>query len=475
LSGLSDCFDCRFSIDPLGIPPSKNVFQIFHPSFSDSFTQGPAPNVEQLSQRGFEMSIFGTMKTAVSGMNAQANRLGTVGDNIANSSTTAYKGASTSFSSLVLPSTSGNYNSGGVETKVSYSVSEQGALEYTTSGSDLAIQGEGFFIVQDTAGNIFLTRAGSFTPDENGYLVNDAGYMLLGYDADGGTPTTVVNSYDGLVPVKASNSSITAVATTNGSLTGNLNKSADPVAAGSWASDNGATTDVDMDSMLKTSVTTYDEYGAAVTYDFYFTKTADNSWEVAVYNAADKSTTGSGSFPYSGTAVTADLVFDSKGLVSVDGATSPLSITVGGIDFDLSGMNQLSSASVISKGSANGSPAESMTGIEIDSDGTVYATYAKSDPKALYQIAMATVQSPDNLKLFSGTVYKPTADSGVVTIGFAGTTGFGEIVSGALETSNVDLASELTEMIESQRSYTANSKVFQTGSDLMDVLINLAR
>ncbi|TNM66069.1 flagellar hook protein FlgE [Aliirhizobium smilacinae] len=421
------------------------------------------------------MSIFGTMKTAVSGMNAQANRLGTVGDNIANSSTTAYKGASTAFSSLVLPSTSGNYNSGGVETKVRYSVSEQGALEYTTSGSDLAIQGEGFFIVQDTAGNIFLTRAGSFTPDEEGYLVNDAGYMLLGYDADGGTPTTVVNSYDGLVPVKASNSSITAVATTNGSLTGNLNKSAEAIAAGSWASDNSPTTDVNMDSILKTSVTTYDEYGASVTYDFYFTKTADNSWEVAVYNAADKSTTGSGSFPYSSTAITADLVFDSKGLVSVDGNTTPLSIDINGISFDLSGMNQLSSDSVISKGSANGSPAEAMTGIEIDSDGTVYATYAKSDPKALYQIAMATVQSPDNLKLYSGNVYKPTADSGVVTIGFAGTTGFGEIVSGALETSNVDLASELTEMIESQRSYTANSKVFQTGSDLMDVLINLAR
>lgn len=419
------------------------------------------------------MSLFGTMKTAVSGMNAQANRLGTVGDNIANSSTTAYKSASTSFSSLVLPSTSGNYNSGGVETKVSYSVSEQGALEYTTSGSDLAIQGEGFFIVQDTAGNIFLTRAGSFTVDEDGYLVNDAGYKLLGYDADGGTPTTVVNSYDGLVPVKASNSSITAVATTSGSLTGNLNQSAAEVAAGSWASDNNAT--VDMDSVLKTSVTTYDEYGASITYDFYFTKTADNSWEVAVYNAADASTSGSGSFPYSSTAITADLVFDSTGLVSVDGNTSPLSIDVNGVSFDLSGMNQLSSSSVISSGSANGSPAEAMTGIQIDSDGTVYATYAKSDPKALYQIAMATVESPDNLKLYSGNVYKPTADSGVVTIGFAGTTGFGEIVSGALETSNVDLASELTEMIEAQRSYTANSKVFQTGSDLMDVLINLAR
>jgi flagellar hook protein FlgE len=423
------------------------------------------------------MSIFGTMKTAVSGMNAQANRLGTVGDNIANSSTTAYKGASTSFSSLVLPSTSGNYNSGGVETKVRYSVSEQGALEYTTSGSDLAIQGEGFFIVQDTAGNIFLTRAGSFTPDEDGYLVNDAGYMLLGYEADGGTPTTVVNSYDGLVPVKASNSAISAVATTAGSLTGNLNQAAGAVAAGSRASDYASTTvNVDMNSILKTSVTTYDEYGASVTYDVYYTKTGDNEWEMAVYNAEDASTAGSGSFPYSSAPIaTADLVFTSSGLQTIDGNPAPFTVDVAGIEFDLSGMNQLAAKSEISKGSANGSPAESMTGIQIDSDGTVYATYAKSDPKALYQVALATVQSPDNLKLYSGNVYKPTADSGVVTIGFAGSTGFGEIVAGALETSNVDLASELTEMIESQRSYTANSKVFQTGSDLMDVLINLAR
>ncbi|MCJ7997946.1 flagellar hook protein FlgE [Rhizobium cremeum] len=422
------------------------------------------------------MSLFGTMKTAVSGMNAQANRLGTVGDNIANSSTTAYKKASTSFSSLVLPSTSGNYNSGGVETNVSYSVSEQGALEYTTSGTDLAIQGEGFFIVQDTAGNIFLTRAGSFTLNDEGNLVNDAGYILMGYSASSGTPTTVVNSYDGLTPITISDTGLTAVATTSGSLTGNLNYSADIVAAGAYASDNNASVDVDSDSILKTSVTTYDAVGASITYDFYYTKTAAGTWEVAVYNAADANTSGSGSFPYSSAAITtAELVFDGFGkLATVDGTTT-FSIDVNGISFDLSGMTQLSAESAISDGSADGSPAEAMTGIEIDSDGTVYGTYAKSDPKALYQVALATVESPDNLTLYSGNVYRTSATSGVVTIGFAGSSGFGEIVAGALETSNVDLASELTEMIEAQRSYSANSKVFQTGSDLMDVLINLAR
>ncbi|AYC99683.1 flagellar hook protein FlgE [Neorhizobium sp. NCHU2750] len=430
------------------------------------------------------MSLFGTMKTAVSGMNAQANRLGTVGDNIANSSTTGYKAASTSFSALVLPSTTGSYNSGGVESNISYAVSEQGALEYTTSDTDLAIQGSGFFIVQDTAGNTFLTRDGSFTPDENGYLVNDSGYTLMGYPADGGAATTVVNSYDGLVPVKASDSSIASVPTTLASLTGNLNQAADEVALGSYASDNSASVDVDQDSVLKTSVTTYDDYGAAVTYDIYFTKTDSdsNSWEVSVYNAADASTSGSGSFPYGGDGLltSSEITFDSTGAIaSVGGSSTDLSIVIpnggDGISLDLSGMSQKASDSAITKGTANGSAAEAMTGIDIDTDGTVYATYASSDPKALYQIAMATVASPDNLEVYSGSVYKTTADSGVVTIGFAGMEGFGSITSGALETSNVDLASELTEMIESQRSYSANSKVFQTGSDLMDTLINLVR
>jgi len=421
------------------------------------------------------MSLFGTMKTAVSGMNAQANRLGTVGDNIANSSTTAYKSASTSFSSLVLPSTNGAYNSGGVETNVNYSVSEQGALEYTTSGSDLAIQGDGFFVVQNSAGDVFLTRAGGFTVDDSGFLVNDAGYMLLGYSADGGAVTTVVNSYDGLVPINVAGSELSAVESTSGSLSGNLNSSADSATAGTLPSDNG-TVDVDQDTTLKTSLTTYDGLGNKVVYDFYYTKTSDSTWELSVYDSANAATSGSGSFPYDpATSVTAEMKFDAAGKLSTIDGTSDLSVVVNGITIDLSKMTQLASKSSISSGDVNGSAPSSISDVEIASDGTVYANYADGSSKALYQVALASVESPDNLTLYSGNVYKTSSTSGVVTIGFAGSSGFGSIVSGALETSNVDLASELTEMIEAQRSYTANSKVFQTGSDLMDVLINLVR
>jgi flagellar hook protein FlgE len=421
------------------------------------------------------MSLFGTMKTAVSGMSAQANRLGTVGDNIANSSTTAYKKASTSFSSLVLPSTAGAYNSGGVETSTSYSVSEQGALEYTTSKTDLAIQGDGFFVVSDPAGNTFLTRSGNFTKDESGYLVNAAGYTLLGYSYESGTPTTVVNSYDGLIPINVGGNDLSAVASTKGSLAGNLNSAA-PVVTGDTPADNTAAVVVDMTSTMKTSLTSYDSLGNPVVYDFYFSKTADGEWDVSVYNAADAATTGSGSFPYSSSElVHGSLAFDANGKLStLDGATD-LALDVNGIKIDLSKMTQLAAKSNISSGSVDGSAPSSIQSVSIDAAGTINAIYADGSTKPLFQIAMATVESPDNLDVQSGNVYSTTSDSGVVTLGFAGSSGFGKIVSGALETSNVDLANELTEMIESQRSYSANSKVFQTGSDLMDVLINLVR
>lgn len=172
------------------------------------------------------MSIFGSMKTAVSGMNAQANKLSTVSDNIANVNTTGYKSASTSFSSLILPSGGGNYNSGSVETNVSYSVTQQGDTISTSSSSDLSIQGAGFFVVQGADGKNVLTRAGDFTPDANGNLVNSAGYTLMGYSYASGAPAVVVNGFDGLVPINVNQSGLANSASTSGSFTGNLNSNA---------------------------------------------------------------------------------------------------------------------------------------------------------------------------------------------------------------------------------------------------------
>ncbi len=446
------------------------------------------------------MSIFGTMKTAVSGMNAQANRLGTVGDNIANSSTVGYKRSSTAFSSLVLPSTQGSYSSGGVETNVRYSIAEQGGIQYTTSSTDLAIQGEGFFIVSDPNGTPYLTRAGAFVKDATGFLKNTAGFNLMGYPYGSNPPAAVVNGFNGLEEININDFGLVSSPSTTGSFPANLNKGAAVVPAGSRPSDNVAGSVI----TNKSSLTAYDHAGAKVLYDFYYTKTGTgpDTWEVTVYRQ-DQSTNGG--FPYTATPASnlvqqkANLVFDpntnklqagnyvpgSAGPPVVPPTGSDKSITftdpndgatpAQAIKIDLSDMTQFASAFTPGKGIIDGNAPSPITDVEIGGDGVVTAVYQDGGRRPIYQVALATVPSIDKLLPQNGNVFLPTNDSGVVTIGFPQTGAFGQIYSGALESSNVDIASELTEMIESQRVYTANSKVFQTGSDLMDVLINLKR
>jgi flagellar hook protein FlgE len=441
------------------------------------------------------MSIFGSMKTAVSGMNAQSNRLGTVGDNIANSSTVGYKRASTAFSSMVLPS-GGNYSSGGVQTNVRYSIAEQGVISYTTSKTDLAIQGEGFFIVNDAAGTPYLTRAGSFLKDSNGYLVNAAGFQLMGYPYGSNPPAAVVNGFNGLEAINVNDFGLVSSPSTKGSFPANLDKRTPEIVPVGTVIPDGAnqvegtlpsTNDPNSTIGNKSSLTAYDHAGAKILYDFYYSKTGPNTWEVSVYRQ-DQSTNGG--FPYAATASAPDLVqttitleFDpntnklisgSDNQIEIvdtnDGSTNGLNIAI-----DLSQMTQFASDFTPGKGIVDGNAPSPITEVEIGADGVVTALYQDGGRRAIYQVALATVPAIDRMLPQNGNVYLPTNESGVVTIGFPEAGAFGYIIDQALEGSNVDIATELTEMIEAQRIYSANSKVFQTGSDLMDVLINLKR
>lgn len=402
------------------------------------------------------MSLYGTMRTGVSGMNAQANRLGTVADNIANSSTVGYKKSSTQFSSMILPSTAGQYNSGGVETDVRYSISSQGTFSYTTSSTDLAINGDGFFIVSGEDGVEYLTRAGAFTLQDDGSLQNSAGYTLMGYEYDSAAdPTIVVNGFDGLTEVNLSGSGISAVASTSGILAVNL-------------------PNYEADGYIKTtSLKVFDSQGTSRLVEFTYTKTGDNAWtvdavipetgdvllsgELMEFDADGNLTT-----PASGEVLLAEVT-------DIDGATIPE------ITLNLGGTTQLASEFSVQNGKVNGNAASKVKGYEIDDTGVVSVAYENGDLVPTYRVALASVQSPDNLNPVAGNLYTQSNDSGVVVMGYAGSSGFGSIISGALEDSNVDVAEELTAMIESQRNYTANSKVFQTGSELMEVLVNLKR
>ena len=412
------------------------------------------------------MSLYGVMRTGGSGMNAQSNKLSTVADNIANVNTTGYKRASTEFSSLVLQSGTGNYNSGSVETHVRYAISDPGTLNVTTSATDMAIQGNGFFVVNDAQGRSFLTRAGSFVPDGQGNLVNAAGFYLMGYDLKNGPPSVVANGLTGLDMVNIAQTSLQG------------NPSTKAVISNANLDANAAITAGPPNYTSKTSVITYDNIGNKVTLDVYMFKTAANSWDISVYNNAAST---AGGFPYTGGPLDTDtFTFDvsatGKGKLA---AASPTSLTFtipGGSPFtmDFSAITQVASDFQF-KPTVDGNAPSSIDKVEVDTDGTMYAIYNDGTRLATYKIPLATVPSPDNLVPEVGNVYSVGIDSGNVQLDFAGNSGLGTVKSEALEQSNVDLANELTAMIESQRGYTANSKVFQTGADLLDVLVNLKR
>ena len=345
-------------------------------------------------------------------------------------------------------------------------------LQSTSSITDLAVNGDGFFVVQDPAGTPFLTRAGAFVPDENGDLVNAAGFKLMAYSLAEGAPAVTANGYEGMVPVSFSSGVLSASASTEGTFKANLPANAAAVAAANLPSANAATADYSE----KSSVIAYDNVGGKVMLDLYCTKTGDDAWEVAVF---DKSTaTTATGFPYGAPPLAVQtLSFDPSSGTPASGRATAISIPVPGgkaLTLDFAGTTQLAS-NYTAQAQVNGSAPGTLNDIQIGKDGTIYAQNSSGTLQALYRIPLATVTSPDQMLKFKGTVYSPGPDSGPVRIGFPQENAFGSVASGSLENSTVDVAEELTTMIESQRSYTANSKVFQTGSELSDIIINLKR
>jgi flagellar hook protein FlgE len=418
------------------------------------------------------MSLYGVMRTGASGMSAQATRLSTVADNVANVNTTGYKATSSEFSSLLLSASDIDYQSGSVLTKIRYHVSEQGGLTGTSSTTDLAISGNGFFLVANPEGTPFLTRAGSFVPDGEGNLVNAAGFTLLGYETTAGEPDLVVNGFGNLVPVNMSTVSLTANPSTTGVLRTNLPSAAPDVPLGDLPSANGAGAQF----TAKSSLIVFDNLGAEVKLDIFYSKVSGSSWEVSIFDG--RTAAPGGGFPYSaGPLATEALNFGPDGKF-VTGQTEEVTLTVpGGAPFtlDLEGTTQLATGYTVFPASTNGSPAGRPDKMEFSQDGYVYALYKSGTRVPIYRIPLGQVTSPDRLTPLPGNVYAASNDSGSISINFSRSDGLGEIVSSALEQSTVDLAGELTTMIDAQRSYTANSKVFQTGSELMDVLVNLKR
>ncbi|MCD1644806.1 flagellar hook protein FlgE [Aurantimonas coralicida] len=359
------------------------------------------------------MSINGVFRTSVSGMNAQANRLSTVSENIANASTNGYKRSSTEFASLVLAQGGGEYNPGSVQTQLRQSVSQQGSLSATSSASDLAIQGDGFFVVKDTAGREFYTRAGSFVQrtennggNETTFLVNTAGYRLTGTPVGGGGAAEEINLPIGaIVAPKVSDQGNFSVQFPEGE-------------------DTGAT--------KKSSFVVYSAVGEAISVDVNMTKDADNQWTIEFENA-------------DGVVQTQTINFDpNTGLPDPDPADMTYTFESGDeIAITLGPLTEYAT-DFSAKMTANGNPAGAFTEFSFADDGTLNGVMDTGQMIPLYQLSLARFASPDQLQASAGNVYSATAASGVIQVGLPGANGFGSLASSSLEQSNVDMASELT-------------------------------
>lgn len=222
------------------------------------------------------MGLLSAMGASVSGMAAQASYLAAVSENISNSGTTSYKQADTQFQDIVdQVGATGDYSAGGVSSLVRYDVNQQGTLSATTSPTDLAIQGNGFFLVNNADGATFLTRAGSFVENGSGDLVNSAGYTLMGYSIAPGS-AGVTGTLSGLQPVNANGVVLLATPSTAGTFTANLDSNA--------ATLTGAPSFTNFTS--KSSVVAYNDLGNPVTLDINFSNLGGNQWQVSVYNGA---------------------------------------------------------------------------------------------------------------------------------------------------------------------------------------------
>lgn len=412
------------------------------------------------------MGVFGMMRTSLSGMNAQSDRLSAVADNVANASTIGYKKAITQFSDLVINQGFNGYQSGGVQTHTRFDVGTGGGMRNTGDAQDLSIQGNGFFLVTDKAdgtGSVVLTRAGDFRPDKHGNLRNSAGYYLLSRD-DSHAIVNVGNSGDLLQKSEA---------TKNLNLQGNL-----PFNQKSVKHEPFDPQDPDSYSH-KTSCTVTGSHGESVVVDVYFVKT-DKGWSlyvpttITVGKEVTKDDFKPNGLPLNFDAHTGDLTQDVLGSVIVHENAAD---TKGSqIDFKVDKSKLRNSGDAyemtpIADGHADGY----FKSYTIDETGHLVLNLTNGKSVSKGQIQVATVEAPSKLLSKSGTVFQRTPDVGVTMIGYPGSGLFGNIENQQLEQSNADIATELTDMIEAQRTYTSNSKVFQTGSELMDAVINMIR
>lgn len=418
------------------------------------------------------MGISSAMYSGVSGLNTNSQAMSVIGNNLANTNTIGFKGSRTVFSDLLSSNIvgSGGFSQVGRGVNVSTvdNIFSQGTFESTESGLDVAIEGDGFFILREVGDDTaYYSRAGAFRFDEDGFLVNPEGFRVQGqaYDADGvlvpQDPDDIQVENVGLVPANA---------TTEMTLNTNLDASAE-VPAVAFAINN-------QDSFnYSSSTTVYDSLGESHLITVYFRKTGDNAWDW------HWSTQDSNGVDIIGPDPAGDITFNPDGTLNAvnapdivipapngwdNGSDAPHNIEV---NFETT---QFDNESRVISQDQDGNAAGNLTGVNINADGAVIASYSNGEQVFIANLVLAKFQNANGLELAGSNLYVGSDESGVARVGLPGPE-LGKVFTNSLEQSNVDMGQEFVKMITVQRGFQANSKIITTVDELLGELINLKR
>jgi flagellar hook protein FlgE len=430
------------------------------------------------------MSLTSSLYTGVTGLLTYGKSLSVIGNNLANVNTVGFKHSRAEFADL-LTTVEGRVEIGhGVRLANTSRLFTQGALQTTESVTDLAIQGNGLFVVRDAAGGTYYTRAGQFHVDKLGRLVNGEGYTVQGFQVDdSGTPIGGLGAIllgDGI--------SAPPTVTTTLALAANLN-AASKTPEDDWP--GGAGTDAPQDEWLaasnfSTTVTVYDSLGQAHDLTFLFRKTDTNTWDYRVVapitdleaepeNPDNWKAVGEGSLKF-----TEDGVLDIEGstlndIELTDLVSGAADLTISKDTLDLSGFTQYAQPSAVSLIQQDGTGAGALVGIDIDQQGIVTGRFSNGSTRALYRVALADFASVEGLLPVGNTLFAQSSESGSALIGTPGTGSFGTVVSGGLELSTVDVTQEFVSLIASQRGFQVNSRVVTVADQMYEEVANLKR
>lgn len=431
------------------------------------------------------MSIYNALRTGVSALNANATAMAVISDNIANVNTIGYKKGSSEFVDLLDGHANANASApGGVVTTTRRLVDGQGALQSTSSVTDLAISGSGMFVVSknaqasSSAPDVSFTRAGGFSVDRDGNLVTSQGYYLQGWpvQSDGKILSSPTN-LSLLKTINVNEVSSSADPTTKVKVNANLN-SDEAAYGGTPAYTLGALTSGAITPDFQSNIEIYDSLGTSRSLTMSFLKTGPNVWTAEISSpdaAAANKVVASGQITFGADGRVATISSSLTAPGPLTWATST-GAAPQDIAFDLKNtLSQFAAGYSVSNVTTDGVPPGDLAELRVEDNGVLSAVFTNGRSRALYQIPVARFPNPSALTPDRGNVYRASLESGSFTLNPSNTGGVGQVKSSSLESSTVDLASEFTDMIVTQRAYSASSKIITTADQMLEELIQIKR